>query len=205
MSNHDRKKRPPSRKLLRQFEQHALRIRRDAGVGVNGRFDPFTHNQDLHVQIAYPDDVEALPGEVKRTISSMDASTWSGGAWPERLPDGNALVMLNPNQTQERARITVMEEVAHLYYKHKPTSLSMEQGIPRQHYSERDEQEAYWTGAAVLLPSKGVAVAVWLGMSSDDLASAYGTSVELADMRIKTLGLWKHHSENKGPSQTLPQ
>lgn len=59
-------------------------------------------------------------------------------------------------------------------------------------YDDAVEQEAYWTAAAALLPSKAVAMAVYRGETADDLAVRYSVSSELAEMRIKTLGLWSH-------------
>ena len=49
--------------------------------------------------------------------------------------------------------------------------------------------------AAVLLPSKVVGQAIWSGKSATTLADDYGTSVELAEMRIKTLNLWPDYKK----------
>ena len=88
--------------------------------------------------------------------------------------------------------VTALEEVMHVFYGHKPSQMHTESSsIARTEYDEKAEQEAYWTAAAVLLPAKAVARAVWQQVPAAKLAMQYGISVELAEMRIKVLGLWK--------------
>jgi Zn-dependent peptidase ImmA (M78 family) len=107
------------------------------------------------------------------------------------LPEGRFLVLLHPNQTPERAAVTVMEEVAHAYFEHRPSRLVTERnGFARREYDKQIEQEAYWTAAAAMLPRLVVAHAVWRGQSAEDLATQYHVSVELAEFRIKVMRLW---------------
>lgn len=43
----------------------------------------------------------------------------------------------------------------------------------------------------MLLPAVVIAKAVFRGESLTDLAHAYGASLELVEMRVKVLGLWR--------------
>lgn len=183
------KKRSPTQQYLRHIEQHAMTIRDRADIGPLERLDPQDSEDKLRIQIAYPDDVTALPSDMQDYLRSLDATVWSGMS--RKLPDGKLLVILNPNQTVERANVTILEEIAHDYFGHEPSLLPISSnGIEKRRYDEEAEQEAYWTAAAVLLPMKVVGLAVWRQQSAEDLAEDYGASVELAQMRIKTLGLW---------------
>ena len=115
-------------------------------------------------------------------------AVWSGSGRP--LPNGKLFVMLNANQTRERMNVTLLEEVAHRYYDHDPVVLGSD---GRHNYNAAQEQEAYWTAAAALLPMVVVAKAVRRGETAAELGKRYGASQELAEMRIRTLGLWNHY------------
>jgi Zn-dependent peptidase ImmA (M78 family) len=84
-----------------------------------------------------------------------------------------------------------MEEVAHAYYKHRPSQfLTSEDGTVRRVYDKKIEDEAYFTAAATLLSSKATSQAVWRGDCVEDIASMYDVSEDLVLFRVKTLRLW---------------
>lgn len=165
-----------------------MALREQVGVSPQGRLDPFAAAPKFGIVVGDLTSLQLDPCDLQR-LEVIDARTWSGGA--KQLPDGRYLVLLNPNQTAERGVTTVMEEIAHVYFGHRPSALAAEptQLIGRT-FDEADEDEAYWTGAAALLPSMVVARAVWHAAPVEALASAYGVSLELVEFRIKTLRLW---------------
>lgn len=173
-----------------QIEKHAICLRQQSGLGLTERLSPRELMAELNIQIVYPDEINMLTAEMRHLLLGLDAKVWSGMG--NILPDGKLLIILNPNQTPERENVTVMEEVAHRYYGHQPSQLGK---IGRGRYDEATEKEAYFTAAASLLPSRVVGQAVWRGESAETLAANYGTSVELAEMRIKTLNLWAYKKE----------
>jgi Zn-dependent peptidase ImmA (M78 family) len=171
-------------------------LREKVGLGRSGRFDPFAVDVALGIVIANPQDLTQLTTADQTSLQHVDARTWSGGA--TRLPDGRLLVLLNPNQTLEWARVTLMEEVAHAHFGHKPTSLATDPfGLSGRRYDSKAEDEAYWTASATLLPSRVVARAVWDGVPEEVLAADYGVSIELVKFRIKTLRLWPYHRPHR--------
>jgi IrrE N-terminal-like domain len=178
--------------LIREIERHAVILRQQIGIGLMDRLNPREWADKLNIQIAYPDEIEQLTHEIRQRLLGFDAKVWSGIS--NTLPGGQMLIILNPNQTAERENVTIMEEVAHNYYGHQPSQLNR---IGRDRYDEETEREAYWTAAAALLPSKVVGQAVWRGESAAALAARYGTSVELAEMRIKTLNLWSCYKKEE--------
>lgn len=190
----ENRKQPPSKEFLARIEGYAHAIRKRAGVAeLLDRFDPFDVAERLGVLLMDLDAVGGLPEEAHERIRALDAKEWSGGARP--LPDDRLLVILNPNQTRERARITLIEEIAHHYLGHKPSQIAEgPAGLPERSYDPKAEQEAYWTAGAVLLPRLVVARAVYRCQSAEELGAAYGASTELAEMRIKILGLWRPYN-----------
>jgi len=188
----------PTRDYMRKIEEQAMSLRRRAGIGPLDPLDPRLLAYELRLQFVQFKALAGLRTEVIDSINAMDAREWSGMG--KELPDGTLLVALNPNMTIERETVTIMEEVAHAHYGHKPVELHiLASGLTRRRYDEDSEREAYWTAGASLLPSKAVGLAVYRGQSAEDLAITYGTSVELAEMRIKTLRLWPHYNPEPLP------
>ncbi|MCL4261679.1 MAG: ImmA/IrrE family metallo-endopeptidase [Anaerolineae bacterium] len=185
-------KQPPTRQFLRQIEQHAMVIRQKAGVESSEKLDPIIRAAQLGIQVQYADQLSGLSEAQIEFIRNSDAKDWSGGADARKLPNGRLLITLHPNQTKERANVTILEEVAHDHYGHEPISLN---GSRQGKYDERAEQEAYWTAAATLLPMKDVAQAIWLRKPAKVLAEEFGASIELVEMRIKILGFWRRYQE----------
>ncbi len=178
--------------LVNFAEEHAATLRRHAGIGPRDRLDPRALARELGLVIAHPGDIPGLTPADYALVTGVDARTWSGMCGT--LPDGRLLVMLHPAQTAERANVTIMEEVAHAHLVHRPSRLVTQPNwLEKRHYNKADEDEAYWTAAAALLPRLVVAEAVWRGRSVEDLATAYGASSECVEFRIKTLNLWADH------------
>lgn len=186
---------PPTREFLRRLEEEAAALRRRAGVRPLDPLDPAVVQGQLGCTIVTPEAVAAMSPAVRDRVRAITPREWSGTGLP--LPDGQLLVLLNPDQTTERARVTALEEVAHGHYGHEPTRITvLPNGVTKRTFSRRTEQEAYWTAAAALLPMKAVGRAVWRGQSAVALAAKYGVSIELAEFRIKILGLWPHYVHN---------
>jgi hypothetical protein len=184
----DRQSGQAPRSFLRHVEERAIGLRRQAGVGPEVKLDPFAVARRFGVEVGYFEGLQLEPEDIQR-LRNINARLWSGGA--QQLPDGRLLVVLNPNQTAERAVSTVMEEISHAYLGHRPSALMPEAaGLIGRTFNDADEDEAYWTGAAALLPSVVVARAVWHEIPAETLASMYGVSHELVEFRIKTLRLW---------------
>lgn len=185
----------PTRAFMERLEAGAKQIRARAGVGQTGRFNPFASLGPLRLVVMRPTEIEALTGEQLARIHALDAKTWSGMA--RGMPDGQTLVLLNPNQTQERMNVTLLEEAAHVHYGHTPTEIAVgPSGLPERTFDPGVEQQAYWTAGAALLPALDVAKAVYTGRLAETIGAAYGASRELVEMRIKTLGLWRPYQRN---------
>ncbi len=190
----DRSKRFPGGSLktfLEHVEDEAQVLRARAGVGPTGRLDPRVLTAELKIHLVRIDEIVALSPEDRDLLRSADPGDWSGVGMP--LPDGRTLVILHPDQPPERATSTIMEEVCHAHYGHTPSRFErLRGGITKRGYDRDVEDEAYWTGAAALLPAQVVAKAVWR-RTADRLASDYGVSIELVEFRIKVLGFWREY------------
>lgn len=185
------------KELIAFVDGHSVSLRRQAGVGQNERLDPWAVAPAFGLVFVQPENVDGVADEDRAHVSSLTAKQWSGMGHP--LPQGGLLVMLNPYQTPERANVTAMEEVAHVYLGHKPVLLvDADGGCVQRHYDKMAEQEAYWLATATLLPSSAVGRAVWNGSSAVEIAGQFGVSTELVQFRIKTLRLWQDYQQRQG-------
>ena len=110
--------------------------------------------------------------------------------------DGRKIVILNPNHGRLRTNATLMEEVSHVFLGHQPSRLKVVaetengQTISRE-YRAADEEAAYATGAAALVPFSALRRFVLEGQTSKEIAKHFGVSRELVEYRLKVTRLWK--------------
>ena len=102
------------------------------------------------------------------------------------LPGQKAVVILNPTHADTRKRASLMEEIAHVYLGHKPSSLIVIKGkTAMRSYKRFQETEAYWTGAAALVPLALMKQSQSAGIQREALAQYCGVSVDLIKFREK--------------------
>ncbi len=188
---------PADERTTREYvgfaERHAAELRRHAGVAAAVPMDPYALLGQFNLVVMKLDDLP-MTEEDRAFAAGISPRTWSGGGGRKELPDGSMLVILHPDQTLERARVTIMEEVAHRYFGHKPVALKASLGGAWDRgYNPISEREAYWTAAATLLPSICVGRAIWQRRSAASVAEEFGVSVELFEFRVKTLRLWSQY------------
>ena len=95
-----------------------------------------------------------------------------------------------------RTNATLMEEVAHVFLGHQPSRLKVVaetengQTVSRE-YRKADEEAAYATGAAALVPFSALRRFVLEGQTAPRIAKHFRVSRELVDYRLKVTRLWK--------------
>lgn len=82
-----------------------------------------------------------------------------------------------------------MEELSHIHLKHKPTKLQVVNGLVLRDWNQTQETQAYWVGAAALVPRRVMKGAITRRMTLADVAGECGVSHELVGFREKVTGL----------------
>jgi Zn-dependent peptidase ImmA (M78 family) len=159
---------------MQEYERAALRLRTQLNADPFDPIDPFALACEMGVVIRYD--------------QTFDPKEWSGGG--KVMPNGKLFVMLNGNATPERLNVTLLEEIAHYICEHIPTAIGPN-GLGC--YDEVQEREAKFIAAAALLPSVVIGQALWRTLDSSEVAAHYGASVQLFEMRVKTLHLWSRY------------
>jgi Zn-dependent peptidase ImmA (M78 family) len=107
-----------------------------------------------------------------------------------------------------RTNATLMEEISHVFLGHQPSRLKVvaenESGrtISRD-YRKADEEAAYATGAAALVPFSTLRRLVLEGQTSVQIARHFQVSRELVEYRLKVTRLWKTYREGHLESAKL--
>jgi hypothetical protein len=173
--------------FLNWIEGKAHGLRSACGVSTFGRLDPFELARILNVELFMPADVHALDPDTLNQLTVLDADAWSAGLL--HGPDGRKLIVLNPAHSPNRQRASLMEELAHLSLNHKPARLVSYDGVIVRTWNKTQETEAYWVGAAALLPRRVMKGALTLGLNAAAIADEHLVSVDLVHFREKVLGI----------------
>ncbi len=192
---------PPTRKG-RHYELRAIGLRQFAGLRRDDeRLDPFALARYAKLLVARFDEVEPfLSEEAKVHLMGTGKDKWSGGAASQTLPDGRKLIILNPTHGKNRHNATLMEEVCHVFFGHKPSRLAIKnvdkngETIARD-YNEAIEEEAYSTGAAALVPYSALRRMVYEGRTINEIARHFNVSKALVEYRIKVSRLWDAYKQ----------
>lgn len=180
----------PFSNLSKDWERHGFALRKIAGVFLREIVDPW--KLAAKVGLTVVDGNQALTWlneNDRRQLFGQDRYGWSGGVFPQELPDGTRICIVNPTHSPKRNKITLMEEIAHAHLKHNPTSLVlMGEGLRVRDYSKFQEQEAYGVGAATLIPWILLFPALNAGRAIPELAKDFEVTTELIEYRIKVTG-----------------
>jgi hypothetical protein len=185
---------PPGEKW-RQFELNALGFRDFAGVAAGAPLDPFRLARFANLLVVDFEQINGLSLETREHLLGSASEKWSGGACSLPLPDGRKIVILNPNHGRLRTNATLMEEVSHVFLGHQPSRLKVVaetesgQTVARE-YRHADEEAAYATGAAALVPFAALRRSVFQGETSQQIAKHFQVSRELVEYRLKVTRLW---------------
>ncbi len=165
------------------------------------RLDPFKLAAYANLLVISFDQVEALSDAAREHLLGTGKDMWSGGAASKKLPDGRKLIILNPTHGKNRHNATLMEEISHVFLGHKPSRLAIksknrEGKLIARDYNAEIEEEAYATGAAALVPYRGLKKMILSGKTSAEIARHYGVSRALVEYRIKISRLWDDYKHN---------
>ena len=186
---------PPGDKW-RRFELHAQGFRDFAAVRPEAPLDPFRLAKFANLLVVDFHQIQNLSETTREHLLGSASEEWSGGACSHALPDGRRVVILNPNHGPARTNATLMEEISHVFLGHQPSRLKVlatnknGRTVARD-YRHADEEAAYATGAAALVPFAALRKFVLAGQTSSQIAKHFRVSRELVEYRLKVTRLWR--------------
>jgi Zn-dependent peptidase ImmA (M78 family) len=198
----------PTGEKWRQFELKAIGLRDFAGVRADAPLNPFDLARFANLLVVDMAELEDLSVKSKEHLLGPASEEWSGGACSQVLPNGQRIVILNPNHGPARTNATLMEEICHVFLGHQPNRLSViansESGKTlARDYRKLDEEAAYAIGAAALVPFTVLRRLVLAGKSSTEIARHFRVSRDLIEYRLKVTHLWKMYKAAHSEAGTI--
>ncbi|MBN8816062.1 MAG: ImmA/IrrE family metallo-endopeptidase [Sphingomonas sp.] len=129
-----------------------------------------------------------LAPDHKAQLMVHDPDSWSGMTLAER---DIKLIVLNSSHSRARQCATLMHELAHIMLDHAPASaVASGSGLVLlSDYSDDQENEADWLGAALLLPEAALLLHRGAGRTPAEIARMFGVSLDLCNWRCRTTGV----------------
>jgi len=182
----------PFSKRGKEWEPKAVALRKLAGVSPTKLLDPWQLAPRVGLKVAGAEEfMKILEQGDWLHLRGPGRYRWSGGVFPNPLPDGMFLCFLNPWHSQRRNKVTLMEEICHIYLRHKPAKLVFSaDGLSVRDYDKTQEEEAYGIGAAALLPWATFFPKLNSGCDTEELAEHYDVTTDLVGYRIKITGAY---------------
>lgn len=186
---------PPGEKW-REYELQALGLRDFAQTQADAPLDPFALAHFANLLVVEIDKIKGLSKPAREHLLGAASEEWSGGAASRPLADGRKIVILNPTHGRTRTNATLMEEICHVFLGHEPNRLAIIANDARgktvaRDYKKADEEAAYATGAAALVPFGALRRWVMQGKSASQIARHFRASRDLVEYRLKVTRLWK--------------
>ena len=170
-----------------QSERSAALARSTLGLKPNAPLDPWAYAEHLRVTVLDFGEL-ALSKQAKHQLTINDGDSWS--AMTLQL-EGKFSIVINPSHAITRQRSDLMHELAHIELRHSPARVEVSQSglLLLSDYSDEQEQEADWFGAALLLPRDGLVRLRAVRKSPVEIAVYYGVSEALCQWRLRTTGV----------------
>jgi Zn-dependent peptidase ImmA (M78 family) len=168
-------------------ENAALEARRAIGVSPLAALDPWTYAKHLNVLVVDFGSLNLTAAAV-RQLTVADDESWSAMT----LKEGDTLaIVLNPAHALTRRRSDLMHELAHVELRHTPARVEVSKTgmMLLSDYSEDQEQEADWHGAALLVPRAALMHFRAMHQTIADIAKHYGVSESLCEWRLRMTGV----------------
>lgn len=172
-----------------ESERRASAARDVLGLAATAKLCPWGYAAHLDVMVLGADELDLAPVHFAQLLQK-DPGSWSGMTLDE---DGVKLIVLNSAHSERRQTSTLAHELAHIELDHVPASVNVSpSGLTLlSDYSDDQEEEADWLGAALLLPQVALLHHRGNGLSMQRIAEAYGVSNDLVAWRCRMTGVEK--------------
>lgn len=169
-------------------ERTALSLRKDLDLAPTAPLPPDVLAAHLEVTLWTPNDIVGFPDECKTQLLETDKAGWSAITLSNGSKD---TVIYNPSHTKGRISSDIMHELSHLVSGHEPSRIvvSADGDAVLRSYDQKQEDEASWLGACLLLPREALLHIKLGALTSDRVCALYSVSPQLLQYRINVTGV----------------
>jgi hypothetical protein len=184
-------------KFVRGFktrcENTAVQVRSHLGLDDTEALPARELAEYLDVWIWELAEVVGLPRETLRHLSSVEGGEWSAVAVRAGAQD---IIVLNPSHSVARQSNDLMHELAHIVLGHEPSEILVSEstGLGFRTFDKRQEAEADWLAACLLLPRPALLASYRRNMALDTAIEYFGVSKDLYRYRLRMTGVEKQGS-----------
>lgn len=170
-----------------QSERSAASARAALGLRPDAPLDPRLYATHLNVTVLDFSTL-ALTKQAQRQLTVNDPDSWS--AMTIQV-NGKFAIVINPVHAPTRQRSDLMHELAHIELRHTPARVEVSQSglLLLSDYSDDQEQEADWLGAALLVPRDALVKLRVARKTPAEIAAHFGVSESLCQWRIHMTGV----------------
>lgn len=170
-------------------ERRSVAARESLSLGPTAPLCPWRYGRSLGVIIFGANELDLEPEHATQLLQK-DPDSWSGMTL---FDEGEHVVVLNTAHPKSRQTATLMHEIAHITLEHVPADVTVSPTglVLLSDYSNEQEDEADWLGAALLLPERALLHEWQQGRSHAAIAHAYGVSEPLCQWRCRMTGVEK--------------
>lgn len=180
-----------------EMEKLAEAFRSDLELQNDQALDPLLLKIE-GIDIINLQDIKGIDSSIKANLLSGNIYAWSAMSIPLKgLDSEDWVVVFNNSQNIKRIRVSILEEIWHILLGHQLTKITKFSNVFGRTFSDSEEHDAYYLASATLLPREAMIKVVSSQSDIAKFASSYGVTKELAEYRIKRLGLWHHYKKRE--------
>lgn len=158
-------------------------LRRELGLGAAAPLDPWQLAAHLDIPVLKLSSMKGAAGTavlqfMRKDREALSALTVFHGY--------KRLIVVNDSHAHGRQASNVAHELAHSLLWHEPTPAF--DGDGARHWNAEQEEEAQWLAAALLIAEEAALSIVRRGLTLEEAAELYGTSIDMVRGRINVTG-----------------
>jgi Zn-dependent peptidase ImmA (M78 family) len=173
-------------------EETAEEIRNELGIGLFAKIDPLALAESLAIPVLSLSELRRFGSQNAKLGSSIDLLLGSEGSAFSAATvfmGGRRVILHNDSHAPGRQAANLCHEISHGLLLHKPRPAL--DGLGCRDWDDQIEDEATYLASTILIPGKAARGAVTRGLSLQQVAAYYGTSVQMAQWRHSTSGAFR--------------
>jgi hypothetical protein len=177
------------------IELRAIEIKRRYGFGPYEAIHPIELANRMGAGIVAAEWFDRLPVDLRISVLGDHSRSWSAGSITVA---GILRVVANPEHSEARRTITLLEELVHEALGHPKSQLVVQDGVAMRTCRHDVEDEAYAVAAALVMPYRDLFNHLNAGRPLSDLPVPAPVSDECRQFRVKRAGLWRLYIARQG-------
>jgi len=175
-----------------EMEMMAEAFRKDVGLSGEEPLEPFRLKIE-GVELVSLAEIVGVDKQIKDQLLNSGKQDWSAMSVPLEEGTDRWAIVWNSSQSKRRQRVSLLEEIWHILLGHKLTRITKVADVYGRTFAEVEEHDAYYLASATLLPAPVIKQLIRENQDVSEVATVYGTTLELVEYRIKRLGLWRQY------------